>query len=79
MRISMLAAETDLSNTVFLPMSAPDAVDGSSTGIAMCQIAPAIQSRPMSLIGTLQTSMPTLTMSAHGGEGDIPDPRSGAR
>jgi hypothetical protein len=48
----MLAAETDLSNTVFLPMSAPDAVDGSSTGIAMCQIAPAIQSPPMSLIGT---------------------------
>jgi hypothetical protein len=27
-------------------------VDGSSTGIAMCQIAPAIQLPPMSLIGT---------------------------
>jgi hypothetical protein len=47
-------------------MSAFDAVDGSSTGIAVHQIAPAIQSRPMSLIGTLQTSMPTLTMSAQG-------------
>jgi hypothetical protein len=33
-------------------MSAFDAVDGSSTGIAMYQIAPAIMSPPMSLIGT---------------------------
>ena len=33
-------------------MSTLDAVDGSSTGIAMCQIAPAIQSPSMSLIGT---------------------------
>ena len=67
----MLAAETDLSNTLFLPMSAPDAVDGSSTGIAMCQIAPAIQSPPMSLIGTLRTSMSTLSLSAFGGKADI--------
>jgi len=57
-------------------MSANDAVDGSSAGIAMCQIAPAIQSPPMSLIGTLPTLMPTLSMSALGGEADIPDLRS---
>jgi len=30
----------------------------------------------MSVIGTLQTSMPTMRMSALGGEGDIHDARS---
>jgi hypothetical protein len=33
-------------------MSTYDPVDGSSTGIAMCQIAPAIQTPAMSGIGT---------------------------
>jgi len=30
----------------------------------------------MSAIGTLQTSMPTMSMSAFGGKADIPDPLS---
>jgi hypothetical protein len=34
--------------------TAYDAVDGSSTGIAMCEIAPAIQIPPMSADGTKQ-------------------------
>jgi hypothetical protein len=37
------------------PMSAFDAVDGSSTGIAMRHIAVVIREQPMSLIGTKQT------------------------
>jgi hypothetical protein len=59
--------------------SVVDAVDGSSTGIAMCQIAPVIQLPPMSLIGTLQTSLPTLSMSALGGKADMGLCRQGVR
>ena len=44
--------------------SAYDAVDGSSTGIAMCQIAASIQSPSMSLIGTKRTSAEARDMSA---------------
>jgi hypothetical protein len=36
-------------------MSAIDAVDGSSTVIAMCHISPSIDEAPMSLVGTKQT------------------------
>jgi hypothetical protein len=39
-------------------VSAFDAVDGSSTGIAMCQIAVVIQERLMSAYGTKQTFQP---------------------
>jgi hypothetical protein len=56
-----------------------DAVDGSSTGIAMCQIAASIQSPSMSLIGTKQTLIATPSMSALRGKVDIPDPCSNAR
>jgi hypothetical protein len=38
--------------------SGVDAVDGSSTGIAMCQIAVVIQERLMSASGTKQTFQP---------------------
>jgi hypothetical protein len=38
--------------------SGVDAVDGSSTGIAMCQIAVVIQERLMSAYGTKQTFQP---------------------
>ena len=34
-------------------MSAIDAVDGSSTGIAMCHIAVSVDALPMSAYGTL--------------------------
>jgi hypothetical protein len=36
-------------------MSANDAMDGSTTGIAMCQSAVVIRERQMSAIGTKQT------------------------
>jgi len=36
-------------------MSAYDAVDGSSTGIAMCLIAVSYDEPPMSLVGTKQS------------------------
>jgi hypothetical protein len=39
-------------------MSAIDSVDGSSTGIAMYQIAVVIQERLMSASGTKQTFQP---------------------
>jgi hypothetical protein len=39
-------------------MSAIDAVDGSSTGIAMCHIAVVIQKQRMSAYGTKQTFQP---------------------
>jgi hypothetical protein len=54
-------------------MSVHDAVDGSSTGIAMCQIAPAIQSPPMSLIGTKRTCPARHIKSVLGGKADIKD------
>jgi hypothetical protein len=52
-------------------MSAYDAVDGSSTGIAMCQIAPAIQTPPMSPIGTKRKCHRRLATSAFEGLTDI--------
>ena len=44
-----------------------DAVDGSSTGIAMCEIAPAIQSPPMSACGTKRKCHRRLATSANEG------------
>jgi hypothetical protein len=54
-------------------MSSSDAVDGSFTGITMCPIAPAIQSPPMSLIGTKRTCPARHIMSVLGGKADIKD------
>jgi len=45
-------------------MSAHDAMDGSSTGIAMCHIAVAVAEWQMSLLGTKQTFQPVRLMSA---------------
>jgi hypothetical protein len=39
-------------------MSPPDAVDGSSTGIAMCGIEVVIREQQMSAVGTKQTFQP---------------------
>ncbi len=39
----------------------------------------AIRTAPMSAIGTKQTLMPTMSMSASGGKADIPDPLSNVR
>jgi hypothetical protein len=39
-------------------MSTFDAVDGSSTGIAMCHIAVIVEENQMSAIGTKQTFQP---------------------
>jgi hypothetical protein len=48
-------------------------VDGSSTGIAMCQIAASIQSPSMSLIGTKRTCPARRVMSVLGRKADIKD------
>jgi hypothetical protein len=45
-------------------MSTFDAVDGSSTGIAMCRVAAVIQECGMSPLGTKQTYESEVTESA---------------
>ena len=52
-------------------MSVFDTVDGSSTGIAMRQIAVVIQEQRMTANGTKQTLCAPLSMSAFGGKADI--------
>ena len=52
-------------------MSAFDAVNGSSTGIAMCHILVFLGKYRMSAIGTKQTFQPVRLMSAFGGKADM--------